>query len=337
MFKRIKAIFYARNKEFFRDHSTLTWTFFMPIVVIAAFAFAFSNTPTYSYKIGIKADADSYPSPLSFLNMRYVKFIDISNIDKALPKVEHHQLDMLLDRDTRRYWINTQSSKSYFLEKLLHESLQDNEPPFKRLIVSGDEIRYVDWLIPGLLSMNIMFGALWGIGYVIVRYRKNGVLKRLRATPISATEFLIAQLMSRLWLIVLISTIVFLGTNFFIDFQMRGHYIDLLVVFIVGSLCLISIGLIVASRISSEALADGLLNLLSWPMIFFSEVWFSLESTNPLTQTIANLLPLTHLTKAARDIMIDGANLLQVADHLSIMLGLTVIFLVIGTLLFRWE
>jgi ABC-type multidrug transport system permease subunit len=203
--------------------------------------------------------------------------------------------------------------------------------------VSGAEIRYVDWVIPGVMGMNMMFSALYGVGYVIVRYRKNGVLKRLKATPLSAFEFLGAQVVSRLWLIVVIAIMVYLSTDLIIDFRMYGSYLNLLLVLILGATAMISLGLVVAARISNEELANGLLNLISWPMLFLSGVWFSLEGLHPYIQKLALILPLTHVTEAARAVMIDGAGLSAISGHLAVLVVMTALFLAIGAYAFRWE
>jgi ABC-type multidrug transport system permease subunit len=240
----------------------------------------------------------------------------------------------VVDVATERYWINDTSPRGYILERVLRGSSGD---ALRKQTVSGQEIRYVDWLIPGVLAMNMMFSALFGVGYVIVRYRKNGMLKRLKATPLTAFEFLAAQIASRLWLIMTATIAVFLGTDYFIDFSMFGSYLDLFIVFTIGAVSLISLGMIVASRTASEEFAGGLLNLISWPMMFLSGVWFSLEGLHPVLQKLALLLPLTHLITGARAIMIDGAGLSQIAGHLLILVIMSGIFMIIGAYSFRWE
>ena len=105
-------------------------------------------------------------------------------------KVERHQIDLLFDPGSNRYWINQTSPNGYIVEKLLIAAYADSAEALQKILVEGDEIRYIDWVIPGVIAMNIMWGALFGIGYVIVRYRKFGVLKRLSATPVTAVEFL---------------------------------------------------------------------------------------------------------------------------------------------------
>jgi len=195
----------------------------------------------------------------------------------------------------------------------------------------------VDWVMPGVLGMNVMFSCLFGVGYVIVRYRKNGVLRRLKATPLRAHEFLLAQIVSRLLLVVVVSSVIYLGTDLLVDFRMLGSYLDLLLTLVVGAFSLISLGLVVASRIRSDELAGGLLNLLSWPMMFLSGVWFSLEGIHPLLQRLALCLPLTHLIAGARAVMIDGAGLAEMGHHVLILVAMTSMFLSIASVIFRWE
>jgi len=327
---RFLAILGPRNKEFWRDRAALAWNFLFPIAVVVGFAIAFSGQGPDLYKVGL---VEGTPQELAFLDTKYVQFVPVDDVDKAVVKVERHQLDMLLDPASRRYWVNDSSPAGYVLERLL----QGGDQGLSKQLVTGDEIRYVDWLISGILAMNLMFSALFGVGFVIVRYRKNGVLKRLRASPLTAFEFLAAQVVSRLWLLIAISVLVFVGTDLFLDYRMYGSYLDLLIVFILGAMCLISLGLLFAARIASEELAGGLLNLISWPMMFLSGVWFSLEGVNPWIQKLALLLPLTHVIDGARAIMIDGAGLLDIAPNLIVLAGMTALFLALGSWLFRWE
>jgi ABC-type multidrug transport system permease subunit len=234
-----------------------------------------------------------------------------------------------------QYWVNDSNPKGYLLERLL--LAVESTSSVQRQTVSGREIRYVDWLISGLLGMNMMFSALFGVGYVIVRYRKNGVLRRFKVTPLGAFEFLSAQVVSRLWLILITSTMVFAGTNAVIHFHMEGSYFDLFLVLLLGSLCMISLGMVVASRIKSEELASGILNLLTWPMMFLSGVWFSLDGAPRWLQSLAQLFPLTHVIESARAIMTEGATLAQVGPNLGVLFGLSVVFMAVGTAIFRWE
>lgn len=328
--RRLFALWRARNREFFRDRSSLSWNIVFPVFIVVGFTLAFSGGTSDIYKVGVLGERTDHP----FFDTDYIDFIDVSDNERAERKVSRHQLDLLIAPQSKTYWFNDTSPKGYILERVLKGSGADE---WQRQVVRGEQIRYVDWLIPGVLGMNMMFSALFGVGYVIVRYRKNGVLKRLKATPLSALEFLLSQILSRLWIIVAVTSTVYIGTNLFVDFAMEGSYLDLVVVLFVATMSLISLGLLVAARGSSEEMAGGLLNMMSWPMMFLSGVWFSLEGLNPWIQKLAQIFPLTHAIDAARAIMIDGASLMQVSHHLLILLAMTALFLVIGSRLFRWE
>jgi len=337
MWKRIYALFVARNLEFIRDRAALSWSVLLPILIIFVFAFAFTDENPEKFKVGMVGSAPVEGPAAGFKATRFVNFIEFAEIEANLVKVERHQLDLLFDPATHRYWVNSTSPNGYIVEKLLLAAYVEAPETLRKIVVDGDEIRYIDWVIPGVIAMNIMFGALFGIGFVIVRYRNFGVLKRLRATPVTAMEFLSAQILSRLWLLVVVNVVIFIGMDLFVDFRMHGSYLNLLLVFTLGCINLICCGLVVAARISSEEVANGVLNLFSWPMMFLSGVWFSLEGAHPLMQQFALLLPLTHVTAAAREIMIDGAGLVQISDHLLVLGISSVVLLAIGARIFRWE
>ncbi|MBA6364809.1 ABC transporter permease, partial [Colwellia sp. BRX8-8] len=238
-----------------------------------------------------------------------------------------------VDFSQKSYWVNQGSPNSYLVEKIFLG--QHNN--FQRLETYGKKIRYVDWVLPGILGMNMMFSCLFGVGYVIVRYRKNAVLKRLKATPLSAFEFVSAQLVSRIFIVMFMSSVVYIGCNFFFDFYMLGSYFDLFIIAVLGAISLISLGLLVASRSKSEELIGGLLNLTSWPMMLLSGVWFSLEGAPHAVKVFADFLPLTHLVAGARKVITEGATLADISYHLSALLIMSTIFLALGSYLFSWN
>lgn len=333
-FRRFWAVFLCRNREFLRDRSSLTWNLLFPVSLLAGFAIAFSGPDLSLYKVGVLG-ADAQRQDHAFFQTRHIQFIPVTALPAALTKVERHQLDMLVDPAGQRYWINEQSPKGYVLERVLRGA--GAPTAFNKELVSGQPIRYVDWIAPGVLAMNMMFSCLFGVGYVTVRYRKNGVLKRLKATPLTALEFLSAQILSRLWLVLASTALVFIGAEWVLGLPMHGSYLLLFIVFLVGAISLISLGLLVAARSTSEELAAGLLNALSWPMTFLSGVWFSLEGVHPVLQRCAQFAPLTHMIDAARAVMIDGAGLAAISGHLLALTAMSIGCMAIGTWLFRWE
>jgi len=340
--KRFFALLHARNKEFLRDRGSLAWSLLFPFLIVIGFSFAFSGTNQDIFKVAlhrqISQNEQATTQAGNFLATKFIQFVDVKNVEPALEKLRRHQFDMVVELgDSPRYWVNSSSPKGYLLEKIISANLPDRTVPYTRGEVSGREIRYVDWLLAGLLSMNVMFGSLFGVGYVIVRYRKEGVLRRIKTTSATAFEFLAAQVASRLMLMMFTCAIVLLGCRFLADVQILGSYTDLLIALLIGSLCMISLALIVAARIGSEELAGGLLNLLSWPMMLFSGVWFSLEGTNPILQKIAQIFPLTHLVDATRAIVTEGATLADISTPLTLMVALSAVFIALSSWLFKWE
>jgi ABC-2 type transport system permease protein len=334
--KKFLAVLHARNMEFLRDRSALVWNLAMPFLLVIGLAFTFSGDNKEIYKIGVVGGLETLSriAPTLYAT-QHIKFVPYDNLDIAINKVKHHQLDMLVQADTKpKYWVNDSSPNGYLLERIVWGT---EGQQFQRQAVLGKEIRYVDWFLPGILGMNMMFSCLFGVGFVIVRYRKNGFLKRLKATPLGAFNFLFAQLVSRLLLIMVITIVVYAGCNLFIDFNMQGSYWALLVVATLGAMCMIAIGLLIAARTASEEFAGGILNAVTWPMMLLSGAWFSLEGTHAWVRNLAQIFPLTHMIDATRAIMNEGATLSQVMPHVWVITVMGIVFMAIGALVFKWE
>jgi len=372
--RRFWAIFVARNLEFFRDKSTLIWNIVMPVVLVFGFAFAFPGDGGTTYKIGTvgEAPAAGEPTDVEFLHYKYLRFVAYDDLRVPLDRLAHHQLDMVLDYSKGEYYVNDSSSNGYVLERMLAgagsagagaaaapapapapapaggalgasampipgEASGGARAPFAKKTVSGAPIRYVDWFMPGLIGINILFGSLSGVGFVIVRYRRNGVLKRFKATPTRPIEFVAAQVLSRFFIIALMSGIVFLGTDLFLHFRMAGSWALLALVNVLAILCMIALGLVFSSRIKSEEVAGGLMNLITWPMMIFSGVFFSLEGTPAAMRAASRIFPITYYIEASRAIMLDGSGLSAVAPDLAVLAAMTAAFLAAAAALFRWE
>ena len=341
MLNRIYAIFQARNREFMRDRGTLAWNLILPVALMFGLSFAFSNDRD-AYTVGVlQESAEIDPGGHDFLATDYINFVAYDNIELALRKIERHQLDLLVEfGEEPKYWVNPDSPKGYFAEiALLHAGSGPigSSASIDKQQITGDPVSYADWLLPGILGMNMMFSCLFGVGYVVVRYRKNGFLKRLRATPLTSLEFIIAQVASRLVLTLVITSFIYAGTHMILDTRMDGSYFTLFLIAVVGAISLVSLGLLVSARVTSEELAGGLLNLINWPMMMLSGVWFSLEGAPEAVRMAANLFPLTHVLNSARAVMLDGATLLDVAPSLLALTAISIVFFALGAKIFRWS
>ncbi len=340
-FKQVGAIIHARNLEFFRDKAALSWNILFPLLLIAGVYFGFNDLSNYSFKVGVIGQASELKQELIALpisDLDYINYVDIPNEKKGLKSLNQFGIDMLIDPLHKTYWFNERSKEGYFLDKLIQKSLAGNLL-YTRIHLESTPVRYADWVWMGILVINIMYGCLYGIGYVIVRYRKNGHLKRLQVTPISVTQFLIAQVVSRLGIVLVSSLVVVLGCYFLLKPQLASSldWVSLSAVCLLGTLSFISLGLLLCSRVTSEELSRGLIELVSWPMLICSGAWFSLEGTHPWLQKFAYTLPSTHFIEALRQIALYGADLSDVMLNITFLAGSTFLFFLVGITLFKWQ
>jgi ABC-type multidrug transport system permease subunit len=345
--KRIWVMFRARNYEFFRDKASFGWNFLFPFLLVAGFGILFGGREYVEYKIGVfpapagKLAVETLDLPEGLRNTRYLQFVGFSSRDEALVKLRHHKIDFVIQAGAppHQYWISDGSHKGYLVEKIFQASLMPAEAmrASRKGRVPSHPIRYIDWLFPGILAMNMMFSALWGVGYVVVRYRKNGTLRRLKATPLTAFEYLTAQMLSRLFLLMFTLAVVWFGCDLIFKFNVAGSLVDIFLMFFLGSLSLTALGLVLAARGVSEEFTTGVLNFISWPMMFLSEVWFSLEGAPEWVRQAAQVFPLTQLLQGIRKITNDGATLSGVLPEIGMLAGMTILFLAIGAYLFSWD
>ncbi|WP_199720491.1 ABC transporter permease [Stagnimonas aquatica] len=332
--KRLFAMVKARMLEVARDRLVLIWNLLFAPLLMVGMALVFSASPQTVAKVGVLGEAPLSAETYPFLGTPAVQFYRETTPEEGILKVERQSIDLLLDLRSQpaRYWLNDDSAKGRLLQQLLvaGDSRAQAQP------VSGEKLRYADWLVPGLLALNIMLSSLFAVGHVIVRYRKSGYLKRLKGTPLRAVEFVGAQMIACLILVVVITAAMFTACNAMLGLRMEGNYLNLLLVATLGSMSMIAMSLLVAARVASEELSGGLLNLIAWPMLVLSGVFFSLDGAPSVVQALAALLPLTHMLDAGRAVMLDGAGLLDIAPDLLALCAMTALFLALGAWLFRW-
>ena len=341
---RFWSIFIARNKEYYRDRASFGWNLVFPFLILLGFGIIFQRGGQRPYKIALLSPESpkiSQSIKNQICSHDLFECIPFSSKDEAIEKLNHHKVDIIVQDGLLplNYWVNTFSPNSKISESLLIKLLTPKKEISKYISkqsIQSKPVFYIEWLFPGIISMGVMFSSLFGIGFTIVRYRQNGVLKRLKATPLTAFEYLCAQIISRLFLILLTNIILFIGCSWLFDFTCKGSLFHLLLFFSIGTIAVISLGLIIAARIQTEELAHGLLNLITWPMMFLSEVWFSLEGSPEWVRNFANLLPLSHMTRGLRMIINDGAHIFDLQKEIMILLVMSIIFMIIGSSMFKW-
>ena len=332
-FRRYWSIFETRNREFYRDLGALGWVFLFPFLMVIGFNYLFNLDDNEFYKVGMVGKGSHFASPL----VQEVSFEDLSH---AQNKLRYHKIDAIIDYrgEKPEIWLNQGSVKSKIVWKiLLGEQFSQEANQYLIREVEGQKVRYVEWLLPGLISFNMVWMALWGVGWVVVRHRKLGILKRLKSSPVTAFEYLLAQISSRLLVLIGSGVVVFAGSYLIHPYPIRGSLVDLFFLYSLGCFCHCGLGLIVAARISSEELANGILNLLTYPMMFLSEIWFSLEGSPEWVKTLSQFMPLWHMCDGMRRILYEGATLGQMSSSLVLFGIVAALGLFLGSLTFRWQ
>jgi len=197
--------------------------------------------------------------------------------------------------------------------------------------------RYIDFLIPGLLGMNLMGSAIWGMGFAIVDARRKKLMKRLIATPMPRHYYLLSFLLSRLLLLV-IEVAVVLGFGVWVfGVPARGSLLDLALLCVLGSMAFSALGLLIASRAQTIEAASGLMNVTMMPMWIVSGVFFSSQRFPDMVQPLIKALPLTAAIDALRMNMLQGGSLAQVAPQMGVLGAWLVLCFMLALKLFRWR
>ena len=197
--------------------------------------------------------------------------------------------------------------------------------------------RYIDFLIPGLLGMNLMGTGMWSIGFSIVNSRQRRILKRFVATPMRRWQYLLAQFIGRLVFLVIEVTMLVGCATLLFDVPVRGTWVLLGGVCALGAFTFAAIGLLVASRPRTVEGVSGLMNLVMMPMWILSGIFFSTERFPAVMQPIVQALPLTALNNALRQVMIEGAGVIEIAGEIAVFGGWGIVAFFAALLLFRWQ
>ena len=197
--------------------------------------------------------------------------------------------------------------------------------------------RYVDWLIPGIIALNIMNNGMWSIGFMTVQARLRKLLKRLAASPMKKQEFLLAQVLARLLFLGPEIAVPLLFGALVFDVPIRGSILNIGVVALAGALTFSAIGLLLGSRARTLEAISGLMNLSSVPMWVLSGVFFSSSNFPAVMQPVIHALPLTALVDALRAVVLEGASLAEIRIELLTLMTWAIVTFAIGLRIFKWR
>ncbi len=335
----------VRYREFFREPEAVFWVFVFPVLLTAGLGVAFRNQPPARTPVAVVAAApgwDSLAAALAASPALAVETLDHAAAAQALRTGrvalvvvtrETGEVEFRFDRE------RPDGRTARLLADAAVQAAAGRRDPVEitERPVSEPGARYVDFVVPGLLGMNLMGSGIWGLGFAIVDTRRKRLLKRLIATPMSRTQFLASFVLSRLTMLV-IEVAFLLGFAVLVfGVPLRGSLITLAALCLLSSLAFGALGLLIASRARTVEGVSGLMNLVMLPMWIFSGVFFSASRFPDSLQPVIQALPLTAVNDALRANMLEGAGLDRLGPELALIAGWLVVSFLLAVRLFRWR
>ena len=332
----------ARMREFYREPEAVFWVFGFPIVLAFALGLAFRNTGPGKLQVGVAAGSGD-SALVSVLDSSPRLVATVLDSATARTRLRTGRIALLVvPGDPLVYRYDTTRTESGLARLQVDEVVQRARGRKDVASVRDDRVvapgsRYIDFLIPGLLGMNLLGSGIWGVGFSVVQARQKKLLKRYMATPMKRSHYLLSFILSRLvFLIVEIGFLVGFGWLMF-GVAVRGSLATLGGVAILGAFSFAGLGLLVASRARTIEGVSGLMNLVMLPMWILSGTFFSYSRFPDAMIPFVKALPLTALNDALRAVMIDGAALATLSAPLAIVIGWGAVSFVIALRIFRWR
>jgi ABC-2 type transport system permease protein len=329
----------VRFRLFLREPEAIFWIFVFPILLAEGLGIAFRNRPPDVFPVaattvqlteslaadkGLAATTMSEAQGSRALSTGNILLLAIQTPDGLAYKFDDTNPDARTARMVADRAIQTAAGR--------HEAV-----PVHNQLVRETGSRYIDFLVPGLLGMNLMGSAIWGMGFSIVESRQKKLLKRLVASPMPRWQYLASYLLSRLLMLV-IEVAGFLGfAKLVFGVPFRGSFWQLGFLCVLTSLAFSALGLLVASRAQTMETASGLMNLVMLPMWILSGVFFSATRFPAVVQPVVRALPLTAAIDSMRGNMLQGMTLGQQTTQMAILLTWLVMSFVLALRLFRWR
>jgi ABC-2 type transport system permease protein len=330
----------VRFREFIREPEALFWVFVFPILLAAGLGLAFRNRPAEVLQIAAVTPQLAAP-------IRAEKLLDVQELSQSDAEAALRNGKVALVAEpgadgavTYRYDDTNPEGRTarMLADRALQRAAGRQDP-----VASSDQLmrepgsRYIDFLIPGLLGMNLMGSAIWGMGFAIVDARRKKLIKRLVATPMPRYYYLLSFVLSRLLLLVVeVGVVVGFGALVF-KVPVHGSFGEMALLCVLSSMAFCSMGLLIASRAQTIEAASGLMNVVMMPMWICSGVFFSAQRFPSVMQPVIKALPLTAVIDALRASMLQGATLSQLTPQVAILGGWLVVCFGMALKLFRWR
>ena len=332
----------ARLREFVREPEALFWTFLFPIVMSVAMAIAFPAGSGQTVRVGVAPGPGSQAVEQARAGAGEIVVREIPHERQASELRDGDVHLIVVPGSPPTYRFDPMRAESRLARLVVDNALKRSggrsEPWNAREdLIELPGSRYVDWLIPGIISLGIMNNGLWSIGFMTVQARLRKLLKRLAASPMRKRDFLMAPVIARLAFLGPEVAVPLLFGSIAFGMPVRGSVLSIAAIVIGGALMFGALGLLIGSRVRTFEAASGLMNLLSVPMWVLSGVFFSASNFPDAVQPFIQALPLTALVDALRGVVLEGATLASLWNELAILAAWTVVPFAVALKIFKWR
>jgi len=333
---------FARIRELTREPEAVFWVFVFPILLSAILALAFRSKPPDALPVAVVAGPHA-EARLAALSAGSDLKASILSPDEAKQALARGRVVLVVSADEApSYSYDPTQPESRAARLAVDARLQKAAGRADAFTPGQVEVtepggRYVDFLVPGLLGMNLMGTGMWGIGFSLVVARNGNLLKRLVASPARKSHLLGAQLTSRLLFLIPEAGALLVFAYFVLGVPLRGSLLLLIGISLLGALAFSGLGLLTAARPRTIEGVSGLMNLVMVPMWIFSGIFFSTERFPASMQPFVQALPLTALNNALRGVMLEGTGLVPLLPELAILAAWGAVSFFVALKIFRWQ
>ena len=374
-FYQLWQLILAHLREIIREPAVIFWGIVFPILMSLGLGIAFTKKADVIRKVAViipsvdNGNSDSSSLLLNFLDLNsdtsgitpetlwnhkiVAKDEKLGNSVFLFYEMEWKEAMMQLKRGTVNVVLNDKNGITEYhfdplnsdaqltylkLRGLIGESKivpSGGDAQIKPLTITGT--RYIDFLVPGLITMGVMMSCMWGISYGIIEKRSKKLLRRLVATPMKKSHFLIALITVRTFMNITESTILFIFAMFAFDMVIQGSLAALIFIYIAGNLAFSGIAVFVSSHTSNTEVGNGIINVVVMPMMVLSGIFFSYHNFPDWSIPVIQKFPLTILTDGIRSIINEGAGFADVGLPILILSGTGILFFTAGLKIFKWH
>ena len=334
-----------RIREFLREREAVFWVFVFPVLMTFALGIAFRNTAPDKTFVAVEATADARANETAAMLSRSPDITaSVVSAEEAARALRSGKISIVVkpENDSYAYRFDPTRPESRAARLLIDDVIQRGKGRADVAQIGEEKIsepgaRYVDFLVPGLIGMNLMGSGLWGLGFTVVIARSRKLLKRFAATPMRRSHYLLSFMLSRLVFLVLEVAAVIVFAWLVFGFTVRGSWLSVALMTMLGGFTFSGIGLLVAARPTTIEGVSGLMNFIMLPMWLLSGTFFSSERFPQILQPFIQALPLTALNNILRALMNDGASLSSNWLPIAVLVAWCLLSFVIALKIFKWQ